>query len=172
MVILKTDPHVNYNDQITLKNGDMSPLQYDIISDDIPGVPNQDSTRYQADFYKYFGLDIVAETVFDFPYPFITEKTFRPITSKRPFVIIGASHSLALLRSKNFKTFDMIIDESYDSITDYSDRFDSVTFSIKKFVTQPIEKIRLDVQSVSSILDHNFKTYLELEDIELSQLNL
>ena len=96
----------------------------------------------------------------------------RPITSKRPFIVVGASGILTLLKFKGFNTFNTIIDESYDSIVDHSDRFDSVTASIKEFVTQPIEKIRADVESVSDVLEHNFKTYLALEDIELSQLIL
>lgn len=171
MTVFYTDPLSNVNDKLYLKNGNTNPVLHDIISNAIPG-PRNDSSMYQADFYKYFGLDIVTETVFDYPYPFITEKTMRPITSKRPFIILGASGTLALLKSKGFKTFDTIIDESYDSIADHSDRFDSVTASIKEFVTQPIEKIRADVESISSILEHNFDTYLILEDIELSKLNL
>lgn len=171
MTIFYTDPLVRANDRIFLKNGDTNPIRYDVISDAIPGTPN-DNTRYQADFYKYFGLDVVTETIYDYPYPYITEKTMRPITSKRPFIVVGAPNILSLLKRKGFRTFDTIIDESYDSIVDPSDRFDSVTASIKSFVTQPIEKIRADVESISSVLEHNFNTYLSLEDIELSQLTL
>jgi len=171
MTIFYTDPITRVNDKLYLKNGDSNPIHHDVINDAIPGKPN-DNSRYQADFYKYFGLDIVTESVFDYPYPFISEKTMRPITSKRPFIILGALGTLTLLKSKGFKTFNTIIDESYDSIADHSDRFDSVTTSIKNFVTQPIEKIRADVESVSDVLEHNFKTYLALEDIELSQLIL
>ncbi len=174
MTLFYTDPLTRVNDKLCLKNGDTNPIRHDIISDHIPDSknPNFSSSRYQADFYKYFGLDIVTETVFNYPYPYISEKTLRPITSKRPFIVVGATGILALLKSKGFKTFSTIIDESYDSIIDHSDRFDSVTASIKEFVTQPIEKIRVDVESISSILEHNFNTYLTLEDIELSQLIL
>ena len=171
MTVFYTDPFTRVNDKLYLKNGDSNPIYHDILNDAIPGSPN-DSSRYQADFYKYFGLDIVTETVFDYPYPYITEKTMRPITSKRPFIVVGAPNILSLLKRKGFRTFDTIIDESYDLIVDPSDRFDSVTESIKEFVTQPIEKIRADVESVSDVLEHNFKTYLALEDIELSQLIL
>lgn len=171
MTIFYTDPLIRVNDKIFLKNGDTNPIYHDVTSDAIPGSPN-DSSRYQADFYKYFGVDIVTETVLNYPYPYITEKTMRPIASKRPFIVVGAPNILSLLKRKGFRTFDTIIDESYDSIVDPSDRFDSVTASIKKFVTQPIEKIRADVASISDVLEHNFKTYLSLEDIELSQLTL
>lgn len=172
MTLFYTDPITRVNDKLYLKNGNTNPITHDILSPHIPGASDEKSGMYQSDFYKYYGLDIVTETVFNYPYPYITEKTMRPITSKRPFIVVGASGILTLLKSKGFDTFDTIIDESYDSIVDYSDRFDSVTASIKEFVTQPIEKIRADVESVSDVLEHNFKTYLALEDIELSQLIL
>ena len=172
MILFYTDPITRVNDKLYLKNGNTTPITHDILSPHIPGAPGEKSGMYQPDFYKYYGLDIVTETVFNYPYPYITEKTMRPITSKRPFIIVGASGILTLLKSKGFGTFNTIIDESYDSIVDPSDRFDSVTASIKEFVTQPIEKIRADVASISSILEHNFETYLALEDIELSQLIL
>ena len=172
MTIFYTDPITRVNDKLYLKNGNTTPIKHDILSPHIPGAPGEKSGRYQSDFYKYYGLDIVTETVFNYPYPYITEKTMRPITSKRPFIVVGASGILTLLKFKGFNTFNTIIDESYDSIVDHSDRFDSVTASIKEFVTQPIEKIRADVESVSDVLEHNFKTYLALEDIELSQLIL
>ena len=171
MTVFYTDPPSRVNDKLELKNGDSNPIYHDVLNDAIPGKPN-DNSRYQADFYKYYGLDIVTETVFNYPYPYITEKTMRPITSKRPFIIVGAPNILTLLKSKGFRTFNTIIDESYDSILDHSDRFDSVTASIKEFVTQPIEKIRQDVASVIHTLEHNFQNYLVLEDIEISQLNL
>ena len=172
MTIFCTVPQTRVNDRLKLKNGNTTPIAHDVLSPHIPSRSHDTRSRYQSDFYKYYGLDIVTETVFNYPYPYITEKTMRPITSKRPFIIVGASGILTLLKSKGFGTFNTIIDESYDSIVDPSDRFDSVTASIKEFVTQPIEKIRADVESVSDVLEHNFKTYLALEDIELSQLIL
>ena len=169
MIIVNTSPVTRVNDLLELKNGDLHPIEQDVISPHIPGVPN-DETRYQADFYRYYGLDIVTETLFNYPYPYTSEKTFRPITSKRPFIVVGAPGILACLKSKGFKTFSKIIDESYDEILDHSDRFDSVTESIRKFVTQPIEKIRQDVTSVIDVLEHNFQQYKILEDIEVEQI--
>ena len=155
-----------------MKNCKTFPISEDVISPHIPGKSNDSNSRYQANFYKQFGLDIVTETVFNYPYPFITEKTLRPITSKRPFIVLGAKGVLQLLHSKGFLTFDSIIDESYDLIDDYSDRFDNVCESVKQFVTQPLEKIRKDVDGISTILEHNFQQYKMLEDIEISEIIL
>ena len=47
---------------------------------------------------------------------FTTEKTMKPIANLRPFVLIGAAGGLAILRSLGFKTFEPLINESYDTI--------------------------------------------------------
>ena len=170
MILVTEEPKSRINDEIFLKNGNTFPIYHSIISNNIP--PLEKKLHFQGRFYQNFGLDIVTETVFDYPYPFISEKTLRPITSKRPFIILGAKGTLSLLQSKGFLTFSSIIDESYDQIENPSDRFDSVTNSIKNFVLQPIEKIKQDVLSVQEILNQNFQHYLLLEDIEISQLLL
>lgn len=171
-IIFKPEPLTRVNDKLLLKNGDTTPLTDSVKSSLIPGSSNDPTSRFQSDFFQFFGLDIVTETLFNHPYPYITEKTMRPITSKRPFIVLGAAGILSLLQQKGFKTFNSIIDESYDDILDYSDRFDAVCASIDKFVSQPIEKIKQDVESVIDILEHNFHHYLILEDLELSQLRL
>ena len=171
-IIFIPDPLTRVNDKLLLKNGDTTPLKNSFKSPHIPGFPNDLSSRFQSDFFQFFGLDIVTETLFNHPYPYITEKTMRPITSKRPFIVLGAAGTLQILREKGFKTFGSIIDESYDDILNYSDRFDAVCSSINQFVSQPIEKIKQDVESIIDVLEHNFQHYLILEDLELSQLRL
>ncbi len=145
----------------------------DIISNNIPTKDDFESIglfRFQSKFYKSFGIDIVSETVFDYPYPYISEKTLRPISSKRPFIILGSPFTLFTLKQKGFKTFDSIVDESYDQIKNSSDRFYAVCNSFKKFATQPIEKIKEDIKSISHILDYNFIILKELEDKEIINL--
>ena len=80
----------------------------------IQGKSNSFNHRYQAQFYQHIALDIVTESVYNYPYPFVSEKTLRPIACKRLFFVVGAPGILQLLRDKNFVTFGDIIDESYD----------------------------------------------------------
>jgi hypothetical protein len=48
----------------------------------------------------------------------LTEKTFKPIALEMPFILVAPAGSLEYLRSYGFKTFNGIIDESYDEETD------------------------------------------------------
>lgn len=134
----------------------------------VKGLPNVEN-RWQADFYQKIGVDIVTETVFNYPYPFITEKTYRPIASLRPFIIVGACHTLDFLKNIGFKTFSVIIDESYDNIVDPEERFNSVCNSIKVFVSRPIDKIKQDLYSIEHILLYNQIHLFNLIDCELQK---
>lgn len=133
----------------------------------IKGGPNDPATRFSADFYQQIGVDIVCETVFAYPYPFITEKTYRSIACLRPFIIVGPYQLLEFIKSFGFQTFSVIIDESYDQIKNPEERFLSVCNSIKEFVSRPIEQIRNDIISIAPILEHNSKVLSRLVDKEL-----
>jgi len=136
----------------------------------IQGKTNSPEFRSNAEFYQYVGVDIVTETVFDYPYTFITEKTYRSIAEKRPFIIVGAYNTLSFLKSHGFRTFNQIIDETYDTVKDPVERWHLVCNSIKQFITQPIEKIRSDVDSVSDVLHHNYNVLANLESVQLAQI--
>jgi hypothetical protein len=64
--------------------------------------------------YSRFFLDIVSETYTDGNTFFPTEKTWRPIALKTPFLINGPVSFLKNLKKLGFKTFDGWWEESYD----------------------------------------------------------
>jgi hypothetical protein len=146
------------------------PLMGSVLHPLIHGKPNSPTTRYQADFYKYVAVDIVSESVYNYRYPYISEKILRPIACKRLFIVVGAPGTLALLHSKGFNTFPNIFDESYDSIFSPVQRWHALEKVIKDFVTKPLEEIIRIVQSSSAILDHNFEVLKNLQKIELKDL--
>lgn len=74
--------------------------------------------------YNQTNYSIVAETNFDNHYNFYTEKIVKPIMCKRLFVAIAGQHYLKNLRNFGFRTFDGIIDESYDAEPDHQLRWD------------------------------------------------
>jgi len=76
---------------------------------------------------------IVNETVFYEPKLHLTEKIFKPIVSKRPFILVAAPKNLAYLRSYGFETFGQWIDEGYDQIDDDNQRLEAITNEITKF---------------------------------------
>jgi hypothetical protein len=63
---------------------------------------------------------------------FITEKTYRPIYFKHPFILLGVKGSLAGLRKYGFKTFSPYFDESYDDIDDPVLRLETALNEVKR----------------------------------------
>ena len=85
------------------------------------------------DFYSNAYWNIVVETHFKQQTVFLTEKTFKPILNMQPFIIVGNTGSLKMLKQLGYQTFSDIIDERYDDITNDIDRMReliTVCFSI------------------------------------------
>ena len=56
----------------------------------------------------------------------LTEKVFKAIKNCQPFVIAGACGSIQQLREMGFRTFDHVVDHSYDAIEDPTKRWQAV----------------------------------------------
>jgi hypothetical protein len=105
--------------------------------------------------YEKTNWCIVAETNYDRNFVFLTEKIAKPIMAKMPFLIIGNPNSLDMLRSLGFKTFDGIIDESYDRMPNLYHRIDAVV--------KVIEDLHCDQKVPQQILDHNYKILMNTD---------
>lgn len=82
---------------------------------------------------------IVLETLYDAEQSggaFITEKTFKAILNGHPFVIFGCPGTLATLRRLGYRTFDHVIDNSYDEIPDNTQRFRAAVAAVQHLSTQ------------------------------------
>ena len=89
----------------------------------------------------------------------LTEKTFKPIALEMPFILVAPAGSLEYLRSYGFKTFNGIIDESYDEETDDIKRLEKVTQLLVEInnITAN-EKLQLHKQCLS-IVEHNYNHF-------------
>jgi hypothetical protein len=99
---------------------------------------------------------IVTETVFYYDKLHLTEKIFKPIVSKQPFMLLAAPGNLAYLKSYGFKTFDSVIDETYDTIQDNDSRIEAVVEQLYWYCNlTPDEKTDI-IQQLEPIIQHNF----------------
>lgn len=72
----------------------------------------------------YFSL--VTETVFEYPYSFRTEKIAKPLMIGHPFIVAANRGFYRDLRNLGFRTFEHVIDESFDQVDNHQDRMDRV----------------------------------------------
>jgi hypothetical protein len=90
------------------------------------------SADYNNNDYRQTAIEVVLETLFDDSRLHLTEKTLRPIACGRPFILMATPGSLQYLRDYGFRTFDGLIDETYDTITDTRQRLDAVIQEMSK----------------------------------------
>lgn len=117
--------------------------------------PSGSSADYVADDYTITGIEVVLETLFDDNRWHLTEKTLRPIACGKPFILMATAGSLQYLQNYGFETFDGLINESYDLITDSRARLDAVIQEMKRI----------------SVLDANTKQVLHTKLHEIAQRN-
>lgn len=84
-----------------------------------------------------------------------TEKSLKPICYGRPFIIFGEFGSLASLRDLGFETFGDLIDEGYDDIVNYQDRFNHLCELVRTTSSKSFSK--LEMERIEEICEHNRK---------------
>ena len=106
-------------------------------------------------FWQRSFLHLVNETVFYDHKLHLTEKTFKPIVSLRPFVLVAAPGNLAYLRSYGFQTFSPWIDESYDSVEDPELRLDMIATEVSKLCAKSMTELKKIHHDMLPVLTHN-----------------
>lgn len=84
----------------------------------------------------YFSL--VTETVFEYPYSFRTEKIWKPIAMGHPFIVASSQGYYRDLRNLGFKTFEHLIDESFDSIESNQQRIERIAQVVEDLCQQDL----------------------------------
>ena len=130
--------------------------------DSITKPSTNEASSSDRSFILNAGVNIVSDTIFDYPRKFITEKIFQAILYNRPFIYIGPSGTLEYLRSKGFKTFDNIFDESYDLIEDPNQRLEAIMNLVKNISAYPIGDIKQMITKATDTILHNHNNIVSL----------
>jgi hypothetical protein len=85
---------------------------------------------------SYFSL--VTETVFEYPYSFRTEKTWKPIAMGHPTIFASNYGYYRDFHNLGFRTWGHLIDESFDQIENVQDRIDRIAQVVKDLCSQDL----------------------------------
>jgi hypothetical protein len=107
-------------------------------------------------FYENSLVSLVTETNYNLSTVTLTEKSFKPVKEKHPFIIVGAQGSLQAMRDLGYKTFSEFWDESYDDLHDPKARMVAIVNICKEIGSWDNEKILDFKRRVKHILDYNF----------------
>lgn len=91
--------------------------------------------------------------------PFLTEKFYKPIISKQPFIWYSIDKVLDFLEEENYKTYSFI-NYKYDSISDPIKRWKAVYKEFKRLYSIPFEDLKEMIQKENHISEHNYEVYL------------
>jgi len=135
-------------------------LDYKSLNKKIPyTIPNDqfggnDWSVGQLKYYNESFCSLVFETYDDQPYPYFTEKIWKPIAFGHPFILYSNPNSLKLLKDMGFKTFDNFWDEDYDVLSK-NHRLEAIfhlTLEIASWSTDKLNDVHM---SLLPILEHN-----------------
>ena len=121
---------------------------------------NIDQRYFNPDWYNSTYFSIASETYTE-PSPgqpvFITEKTFKPVAFKHPFMVFGNYGTLAHLHSEGFETYENLFDESYDVYSDTETRVQIIINNVKSFKQRSYDQLTLDK------IEYNYYRFFNLQ---------
>jgi hypothetical protein len=132
-------------------------FDHDMTSNHMSGTIDwTQSCQQYGNVCNNYQIEIISETdpVSDF---WFTEKTARCLATGKPFVLLAGKKSLRRIRDMGFKTFEPIIDETYDLSSTPTWRISSLIHSLER-VYNSINRDSL-IEQLYSIAAQNIEIY-------------
>jgi len=131
-------------------------LRIDFVDQDIPNQSMLLSPM--PELMKSF-VFLVTETCFFQRKTHLTEKIFKPIVLRMPFILAGCANNLEYLRSYGFRTFGDYWDESYDQLEDPIQRIQAIAQVIKQICQMTPAQQKSMLLDMQPILEHNYQLF-------------
>ena len=110
-----------------------------------------------APYYHNSLVSISTETTFHTHIMAVTEKSFKAIKYKHPFILAGAQGLLQNVRDLGYKTFDDFWDEGYDDIFNPNKRLQRIVQICEEINSWSDDQVREFRHEVKPILEHNYE---------------
>lgn len=147
------------------------PLPLLVDNTDPKGISSSDSGPEALKLNQSALWHVVSETIFYQEKLHLTEKIFKPICARRPFILVGAKGNLAYLKGYGFKTFDQWISEDYDQEEDNEKRLLMIVDEIEKLCKLSLNELKSMHKEMQDILNFNFNHfYNEFKTIIVNEL--
>ena len=116
---------------------------------------------YTQPYYKETLVSIITETNYDADECTLTEKSFKPLFNKHPFIIVGVPGSVQGLRDLGFQTFSEFWSEDYDTMDSPSDRFREIERILVEIGSWTPDQILDFKRRAEPIVEHNYHMFKE-----------
>lgn len=123
-------------------------------------------TEYDLKYYENSYFSLVTETKFHHQDAekheqyktqdtWISEKGFKPIAFKHPFIVLASCNYLKALQELGYKTFHPYINETYDTINNDEDRFKMIVSEVIRLCNQTDDEWLAWQASIKEIVEFN-----------------
>jgi len=129
-------------------------------------IPNNSQTISAIPQNMESFVHLVTETCFFDSKLHLTEKIFKPIVCKQPFLLLGCANNLKYLRSYGFKTFANWWDETYDSIQDPLARLQAVVKIVNDICNYSDKDLKEILIEMKNVLEHNYNWFYSKEFLD------
>ena len=157
--LLERDPQTQKTPEEIYPRNKVSPSSFDSHENSSAWIDVIEfvHSRWVPTIWKSSFLHIVLETVVDRQH--LTEKIFKPVVLRQPFVLVGGIGSLEYLRSYGFKTFSSFWDESYDEIENLDERMQAIADIVNNIGAMSLNELESMRTGMQEILDHNYNRF-------------
>ncbi len=131
-------------------------------------LPLHIDTNLRYNLYQTFPLQhyldtdfsIVNETYTGVDTIFLSEKTWKAIAAKHPFVVFGNPGTLKWLQTQGFQTFHPLFDETYDQVDDLCTRKNLILNQVERYCLLPDHERLKILHGLNEIAEFNYKHWL------------
>lgn len=106
----------------------------------------------ETDFFQQYHSNHTVSLNCTFP----TEKTFKPIKARHPFIIVSRPHFLKHLKQLGYKTFHPHINEFYDDIENDEKRMDAILTEMQRLAAYSQQEWGAFLYHINHICQYNF----------------
>ena len=159
--LLEQDPNTHRTPNEIYPNNQVEPRSFDEHDNSSAWISlrinNDDKKEFTPSIWKSSFLHVVPETVVDRVH--LTEKIFKPIVLKQPFVLLNGAGALEYLRSYGFKTFSDFWSEEYDTIDNLDQRLQSAADVVNYVGSCSLKELEQMRDKMKPILEHNYNWF-------------
>jgi len=132
----------------------------DFIGFELAGYTKNIDYTVNKKHYENSCISVVPETFYksNDPIDDISEKTYRAIYNKHPFIIVGTKGLRKTLESYGFKTFIEYLKYDYDNIIDPYQRIDAIIENLQYFLNNKNKYIN----ELKNDIEYNFNIFCKL----------
>jgi hypothetical protein len=137
--------------------------------DDLDQTQRNNHSSLDPKYHINSYCNIVMETHFDADQSggtFLTEKTFKPIKHGQMFFVAGPAGSLQALRDLGYRTFDSVLDNTYDLVTNNTQRW----LRLRAAIQQAKHQLNIRFDACRKDIEHNQQLFLASKTQRLNTL--